>query len=307
MTAGVYNKDRITCEAKQQYTTSEHNIAAMPKYSPTDDSYGLDRRDLLPTAPSLNVKRVLGDRDMTTRSATFAAVCMVLALSLVSAGLDPAGARAETGAASGPRTITLTATGYVSGVPDIAQVSTGVISEAKTATAALEANKSAMAKVIAALKKSAIAAKDMQTTTITVSPRYSSYRSASGRTITGYRVQNQVRFSTKDVDALGAVLDKAVAAGANALNSISFAISNADTLLDEARKDAMQTAFRKAALYAAAAKATLGEVLKIDETVQRTAPVARYRQASASSPPVPIEKGTQSLSVRVRVTFSLKK
>jgi uncharacterized protein YggE len=63
-----------------------------------------------------------------------------------------------TSAASPARTITVTGTGTVTTVPDRAEFSFGVTSQARTASAALAANAAEMRKVIAALKDAGVAA-----------------------------------------------------------------------------------------------------------------------------------------------------
>ena len=90
---------------------------------------------------------------------------------------------------------------------------------------------------------------------------------AGPRTISGYRVVNQVRLTVREVKRLGEMLDQAIALGANQVNGISFDVANAETLKDEARKQAMVNAKRRAELYATAAGAQLGQVLRISEDV----------------------------------------
>src|SRR4051794_40903647 len=62
-----------------------------------------------------------------------------------------------------PGTVTVNGSGSVSAVPDMAQLSFGVTTEAKTAADALAQNGDAADKVIAALKRAGIATKDLQT------------------------------------------------------------------------------------------------------------------------------------------------
>ena len=66
--------------------------------------------------------------------------------------------------------------GTVSARPDRAQLSFGVSSDAKSASAALRANGAEMTKVIAALKAQGIAAADLRTDLVSLSPRYSAER-----------------------------------------------------------------------------------------------------------------------------------
>jgi uncharacterized protein YggE len=114
-----------------------------------------------------------------------------------------------------------------------------------------------------------------------------------------------VRFRYGDIEGLGAVLDKLVSAGANQMHGISFEVSNPEELLDSARKKAMAVAFQRAGLYAKAARAELGDVLSIEEAVSG-GPGPYVRTRAASSMAVPIEAGSQMLSVTATVTFALK-
>ena len=229
---------------------------------------------------------------------------VIAAIALLFAA-NTAPAQTAAGPASNARTIRISATGEVTAIPDIARISAGVVTEAPAAKDALAANSATTAKVIAALKSAGIAAKDIQTSSITVSPRYSSYRASKPQTLIGFRVLNQVRFTHHKITALGDVLDKLVQSGANQISGISFAVSDAEKLLDAARKNAMEKAFRRAELYASAARAKLGDVLQINENVRaQPSPYPRVR-SSASAAPVPVEVGSQTLSVSVNVTFAL--
>jgi uncharacterized protein YggE len=115
---------------------------------------------------------------------------------------------------------------------------------------------------------------------------------------------NQVRLTVRDVKRLGDILDQAIALGANQINSIGFDVSNAETLRDQARKQAMENARRRAELYAQAAGAQLGPVLQIAEGGAEFAPVRRERAVLQAS--VPIEPGTRRLEVSVQVTYELR-
>jgi uncharacterized protein YggE len=203
------------------------------------------------------------------------------------------------------RTVSVSASGSVAAEPDIAHISAGVITEGDSAKDAIARNNTAMAKVLEGLKGAGIAARDIQTTTLHVEPRYSQPKDGRPGTISGYRVVNQVRLTVREVKRLGDMLDQAIALGANQINSINFDIANAETLKDEARKQAMANARRRAELYAAAAGVQLGSVLRIAESIQELMrPMAAPRAAMAAA--VPIEAGTRTLTVEVHVTYALR-
>ena len=204
------------------------------------------------------------------------------------------------------RTVSVSASGTVTAEPDIAHISAGVTTEGDTAKDAIARNNAVMAKLIDGLKGAGIAARDIQTTTLQVEPRYTQAKDGRPGAISGYRVVNQVRLTVREVKRLGEILDQAIALGANQINSIGFDVANAETLKDEARKQAMANAKRRAELYATAAGVQLGQVLRISEGVVGDMGIRPMSEARAMAASVPIEAGTRTLTVDVDVTYALR-
>jgi uncharacterized protein YggE len=203
------------------------------------------------------------------------------------------------------RYVSVSATGSVAAEPDMASVSTGVIVEADTAKEALARNSTVMAKLIDGLKALGIAPADIQTTSLNVEPRYVQAKDGRPASINGYRVVNQVRLTVREVKRLGEVLDAAIALGANQVHGISFDVTKAESLKDEARKQAIANAKQRAELYATAAGVQLGPVMQIAESVSESPrPVFATRAVGAA--PVPIEAGTRVLTVEINVTYALR-
>ena len=207
---------------------------------------------------------------------------------------------------SNRRTISLSASGVVKVDPDLASISTGVTSAGETAREALSANTNAMKAVIDGLKSAGIDARDIQTTNFSVSPRYQHFKNRQPPEITGYTVTNSVHIIVRDLKELGNILDKIVTLGANQIGGIQFDVSNSDELKDAARKQAVANALRKAKLYAAAAGTEVGDVLKITEESHQYSPRPQMMRTAMKSEAAPIEAGSQSLSVRVSVTWELE-
>lgn len=208
-----------------------------------------------------------------------------------------------------PRTITINATGSVEAEPDFATISLGVLTEAEKAGKAVADNAKAMSRVIEALKKAGIPAKDIATDQYAINPIYANYKSASGgRTnrIDGFRVSNSATVIARDVKRIGELIDLAAENGANQFTDISFQVSGLDEKLDDARREAMANAIRRGKLYAEAAGAELGKVIRISERVQGISPRPQYRGREASmAASTPIEPGQQRLSVSVSVVWEL--
>lgn len=211
-------------------------------------------------------------------------------------------------AAERPRTISLSASGSVSARPDIAEISTGVTSDAKTAREALNANTKSMTDVIDALKGAGIDEKDIQTSNFSVSPLYRHFKDGRPAEITGYRVSNSVRIVVRDLKKLGGILDEVVTLGSNQINGISFSVSETAELLDKARVEAMEKAIKRAKLYTEASGTKLGRVLTINEQTYSQPPRPVYARAMRmeAAKAVPVEAGEQELQVRISVSWELE-
>jgi len=204
-----------------------------------------------------------------------------------------------------PPAISVTGEASISVPPDLASVDAGVASDAKTAREASDANNTAMAKVLAALKSANIDAKDIQTSRLSLQPQYAPNRTGPSA-ITGYRASNRVTVKIRDVTKVAGVIDTLVGAGANDIGNISFEVSQASKLLDDAREKAVADARRKAEIYAKAAGVTLGAPLSIAEG-GAPAPVFRAKMAvPMAAAPTPIAQGEETLSVSVSVTWAIK-
>ena len=206
------------------------------------------------------------------------------------------------------RTVSVSATGSAAAIPDIAHITTGVQSEAATARDAMAANTAQMSKLIDGLKAAGLDAKDIHTTSVGINPRYTQPRDGKPPSISGYVAQNQVRITVHDLKKLGELLDTALSLGATQMGGISFDVSRAEILRDDARKAAMANARRRAELYATAAGATLGEVIAIseDEPSVPRGPVFAARAAPMAAGPVPVEAGSMQLESSISVTWALK-
>jgi uncharacterized protein len=204
-----------------------------------------------------------------------------------------------------PAAISVTGEAQVSVPPDLAHIDAGVASDAKTAREASDANNVAMGKVLIALKGAGIDEKDIQTTRLSLQPEYAPNRSGPSP-IVGYRASNRVTIRLRDVNKVAAVIDTLVGAGANDIGNVSFSVSQASKLLDDAREKAVADARRKAEIYAKAAGVTLGAPLNISEE-GTSAPVLRSKMAvPMAAAPTPIAQGEETLSVSVSATWAIK-
>jgi uncharacterized protein YggE len=204
-----------------------------------------------------------------------------------------------------PAAISVTGEASISVPPDLALVDAGVASDAKTAREASEANNNAMTKVLAALKAANVDPKDVQTSRLSLQPQYAPNRSGPSPVV-GYRVSNRVTVRIRDVTKLANVIDTLVGAGANDIGNVSFEVSQASKLLDDARERAVADARRKAEIYARAAGVTLGAPLSISEE-GAPQPIFRAKMAAPmAAAPTPIAQGEETLSITVSATWAIK-
>lgn len=205
-----------------------------------------------------------------------------------------------------PPMINVTGTGTVEASPDIATLSIGVTTQGATAAEALSANTAALQSVMARLTTAGIEARDMQTSNLSLNPNWTGYESSSvaGPTISGYIATNMLTIRVRKLDGLGAVLDAAVADGANTLNGLTFGLADPEPALNEARTKAVADARARAELLAGAAGVTLGRVVSISESMAGMDPVPMFR-AEASASPVPVAGGEVGMSANVTIFYEI--
>lgn len=203
--------------------------------------------------------------------------------------------------------ITVMGEGVVHGAPDMAILSIGVTTEAKTAKDAMAQNSASLALVLERLKAAGIDARDLQTSNLSLNPNWSGYDSASGGQpkIAGYTATNQLTVRIRALETLGAVLDAAITDGANALNGLTFGLSDPRPSTDAARVLAVQDARAKATLMVEAAGVRLGKIVSIAEAGGFVQPAGPMFRAAADSAPVPVEGGEVAANATVTVVFEI--
>ena len=203
-------------------------------------------------------------------------------------------------------TIQVTGTGSVQAKPDTASISIGVSTEDGNAQNAVSRNNAATAKVISELEAAAIEKKDLKTSNFSAYPQYRTEGSDKHAVVT-YRASNTVTVTVLNLDKVGDILTKAVAAGSNQISGPNFSVSDPEKYLAEARKKAVENAIAKASVYANAAGLKLGSILSMVEE-GAAAPVYGPRSAafSAAAAPVPVEAGEESIQARILLVVELK-
>jgi uncharacterized protein YggE len=220
-----------------------------------------------------------------------AASVLLVAAALAGIG-RPEAAHGDT--ATAPHAVTTLGHGVVTVVPDEATISAGVRTDAPTATQALARNADLMTKVVAALKKAG--GENLQTQQVSLFPQTDPQGA-----ITGYTAQNTVSARTKVANA-GALIDAAVAAGANTVDGPSLDVSDTTALYRQALAKAIDDAKAKATALAQAGGFGVGAVLSVTEQGGQP-PIAFSAKAADSG--TPVEAGTQDVTADVQVSFAI--
>ena len=206
--------------------------------------------------------------------------------------------------ASAPVTsITTRGLGTVTGTPDTLTVVLGVSTRAASAADALSDNNTRATGVRDVLRGRGVTADDLRTSGLSISPTLEN----DGR-ISGYEVSNQVTATLRDVAGAGALIDAAARAAGDAVRvqQISFGIDDDAEPRARARADAVRQAVTQARQLADAAEVGLGPILSITEVTEGQPPVPITRDSAAGAQAsIPIEPGTQDVSVTVEVVHAV--
>ncbi len=203
-------------------------------------------------------------------------------------------------------TISVTGVGSVQTVPDIAHVSVGMSSDARTAREAMERNGRVMSQVLSTLAERGVENKDVQTTELSLFPSYENRTTGKPPAVVGYRAQNVVSVTVREIEILGGILDAVTVAGGNTIHSIRFDVEDTVALMDEARKAAVLDARKKAEIYATAGGVSLGKVISINEMGGARPMPRTMARMEAMTADVPVAEGSVSLSVSVGVVFLIE-
>ena len=185
--------------------------------------------------------------------------------------------------------------------PDRASIDIGVQTRAATAAEASSLNALKQSAIINAIRARGVAIEDITTTNYSVSPELR-YREGESPQVTGFVVSNDVQVIVRSLANTGRVLDAALAAGANQINSLSFTVASPDSARRAALASAVASARADAEVMAKAARGTLGALLELT-SVEISPPVPRpvmalSRSATAEAA-TPIEAGQEDIRASV--------
>lgn len=205
-------------------------------------------------------------------------------------------------------------------IPNIAQFTFNVVSEESMDIQKLQTSVTNTANgIVAALKEKGIEKKDIASSQYTITPRYEQRVCSPDLSvcppakISGYSATQGYKVKVRDMNLAGEALSIVASQGANDVSGLQFSVDDDDSALNDARKEAMANARKKAEALAKAGRFRLGEVISVYESPDQGMPYATdamgiggYAMEKARVPAPSIEPGTQQRTVTISVTYRMK-
>jgi hypothetical protein len=209
------------------------------------------------------------------------------------------------------RTISTTGTATISVDPDLLKIQFGVETQAKTATEVIDLNNEAMNRVVDAIKKIGISDDEISTSSFSIYPVYEPINDPitgiyQGSELVGYRVTNILMVKTGKLSMGGDIIDAAVQAGANRVDSVYFDLSpqRRASMQDQLIQDAVSNAKSKAekALVPLGQKIIGVKMVSISDSGYAPPPVY-YMEDYALKSSTPIFQSEKDVTTVANVVF----
>jgi uncharacterized protein len=209
--------------------------------------------------------------------------------------------------ASATHTIEVNGNGQSQAAPDLATLEVTIETHAPTAADAAGSNGHLAQKVRDALQEKLGDKGMMWTGGYSLYPEYNEPRNGGKPTITGYRAENSITVETGSLDLVGPLIDAAIAAGANRVNSLDYSLRENSKARSDAITKASKDAQTQAEALAAALRLKLGPIVRAS-TVAEIRPVLARGVAMGASigAPTPIEPGQVTVPATVSLTYEIQ-
>jgi uncharacterized protein YggE len=206
-----------------------------------------------------------------------------------------------------PARITVSGTGRAARPADLARAVFVAEAARETAAEARAAAAGIADAVITAIRGAGVAAADVQTAGLDLSPGWEHDGTRMVRT--GFTVTNRIGVTVRDLETVGRVLDAGLEAGATGLDGVTFALADPGAPEAEARRAAVEDARGRAETIAAAAGGSLGALRSVAEgaeAVPYPRPAAKLAAfAAADGAATPVLPGVVEVSVSVTAEWEL--
>lgn len=191
--------------------------------------------------------------------------------------------------------------------PDRASVLVNVQTRALTAAAAGADNATRTRAVMNALEKLGLTKDQLSTEGYSVYPEMTYDKNGGKPTVSGYVVTNSIKAETKRPEQAGAIVDAALSAGGNMINSLSFYASSIEEPRRLAIAAAVANARADAEAMAKAAGGSLGALVELSTNGPTSAPHPMYdmavRAKGMAAEATPVNPGQQTVTAFVNARW----
>ena len=199
-------------------------------------------------------------------------------------------------------TFSTVGTGSLFVTPDQLILNLGVVTEASSASEALQSNSQQMDQVVKALKSVGLNDSELATSYFSIEPIYI-YPKDAPPVLTGYRASNTITVSTGIIVKAGEYIDGAVKSGANRINFIYFTVS--EQKQKQVKGDLISVAVEDAKAKANKALAPLAlEILGVQSmSISDSGFPVVFLKGEQVPSATPILPGQQKVTVTVQIAF----
>ena len=200
----------------------------------------------------------------------------------------------------------VTADATVEVEPDQAVLDVAVVTESEDADRAARKNAEKVAAVLAALREAlgGGASSRLRTSGYSLTPKYTAHQPGQPSRIAGYRASNVVQIVSDDLEGVGKLVDRALAAGANRVTSLSFVRKDEQPVREQALREATIRARGRAEAIASALGLEVRRVLSVEQGGSGVAPLRREARLMQANSGVPTEVVPGTLELRESVTLT---
>lgn len=190
-------------------------------------------------------------------------------------------------------------------IPDIARINFSIISVNANIEKAKNDNTQIANRVFANLKEQGVTGEQIKTNTYQVDPIYN-YEKDKLPKLEGYRVTNSLQIRTS-IENVGILVNEITSAGANEINSIRFETANEADIKNQALRDAVEDALKKAEVIATALNKRVANVTVVNESgvfyhpVMMESRMFKADSMGGAAPNIPAGKVTVGANVQVTV------
>jgi uncharacterized protein len=149
--------------------------------------------------------------------------------------------------------------------PQRAQINVGVLTQERQSQAAAAQNAHTTEAIVGALHKLLGDSAEITTVNFSLNPEYQYRGSGNKPSVSAYNAVNVVRVSVDDLDKVGSVIDAAVQAGANHVESVLYTVREPETYRAQALREAAARARADAETLAAAMNVHITRLVRIEE------------------------------------------